>query len=129
MTLQEIYDKVKAHLIAQGRPAMCVLTGEEGYTGATGSPIRGEVCMYRAPDGAKCAAGCLIPDEKYHPSMEGKTLYVVLREYPDALGFTPTPYQLRLICVLQGIHDRNTDNRDKVQALVRAVGREWGLEG
>lgn len=31
----------------------------------------GEICLYRGPNGLKCAAGVLIPDELYQPEMEG----------------------------------------------------------
>lgn len=30
-----------------------------------------EVCRYRGEDGMMCAVGCLIPDDKYDPEMEG----------------------------------------------------------
>lgn len=30
-------------------------------------------CMYRTPDGLKCAIGCLLPDELYDPAMENRT--------------------------------------------------------
>lgn len=29
-------------------------------------------CMYRAPNGLKCAVGCLIPDDEYDPRMESR---------------------------------------------------------
>lgn len=54
MTLQEIHDKIKAHLLAQGRPA---------WSTALIS------CAYRADDGKggqlMCAVGCLIKDDVY----------------------------------------------------------------
>jgi hypothetical protein len=55
MTPQEIFDTVAVHLMTQGKKSQ----------GA------GE-CLYRGPDGLKCAAGVLIPDEDYTPKMEGK---------------------------------------------------------
>lgn len=33
-----------------------------------------DVCLYRSPDGCKCAIGHLIPDEKYNPAMECKPI-------------------------------------------------------
>lgn len=59
MELQEIYDKVKAHLLSQGKPAM---------------DVDGRCSVYRAEDGTKCAVGCLIPDELYRPEFEGMTV-------------------------------------------------------
>lgn len=54
MNNQEIYDTVKTHLLAQAAQA-----ADDGR------------CMYRAADGLKCAAGCLIKDEFYTPAIEG----------------------------------------------------------
>ena len=47
MTDQEIFDKVWAHIIAQGVPSM----NGEGR------------CLYRGPNGTKCAAGIFLPDD------------------------------------------------------------------
>ena len=54
MTPQEIFDKVARHMLTQKCKAM----------------VEGN-CMYRTPEGLRCAAGCLIPDDKYRPDMEG----------------------------------------------------------
>ena len=32
-------------------------------------------CLYRGPDGAKCAIGFLIPDQDYRPSFEGPSVW------------------------------------------------------
>jgi hypothetical protein len=32
--------------------------------------INETMCQYRSPDGMKCAAGVLIPDDQYNPEME-----------------------------------------------------------
>jgi hypothetical protein len=55
MTKQEIFDKVATHLLAQGKPSFTRFGG----------------CQYRGPNGAKCAAGVLIPDDLYDPGYEG----------------------------------------------------------
>lgn len=54
LTPQEIFDTVALHLLTQNAPAKTT-------DGA---------CLYRAPDGKKCAAGCLIPDHLYTPKIE-----------------------------------------------------------
>ena len=54
MTNQEAFTTVVLHLRKQGRPA------REGFD-----------CLYRAPDGCKCAVGALIPDDQYDPKLEG----------------------------------------------------------
>lgn len=56
LTLQEIYDKVKKHLLEQNVRSMW----------------NSSECAYRGQNGTKCAAGCLIKDEYYHPSFESK---------------------------------------------------------
>lgn len=53
LTAQSIFDTVAWHLIKQGRPAWA----KNGSGG----------CMYRTPDGLKCAIGCLIADDEYRP--------------------------------------------------------------
>lgn len=35
-------------------------------------------CLYRGPEGTMCAVGALIPDELYHPEMEGQSARVLL---------------------------------------------------
>jgi len=34
-----------------------------------------DICMYRGPDGLKCAVGWLIPDDQYTSDMEGHSIY------------------------------------------------------
>lgn len=57
---QEIFDKVSQHLIKQNR--QCALFDESGAM---------YECLYRDANGLACAIGCLIPEDKYHPNMEG----------------------------------------------------------
>lgn len=54
----EVFTIVRDHLIKQG----CKSTGS-----VAGHPV----CAYRGDNGTKCAAGVLIRDEDYLPSMEG----------------------------------------------------------
>lgn len=60
-TRQEMFTIAAAHLVKQNRRATCAGDNEIG-------------CMYRAPDGAQCAIGCLIPDDKYNPDFEGNVI-------------------------------------------------------
>ena len=86
MTAQEVFDKVVNHLRTQGKRAI----DAEGY------------CVYRAPDGCKCAAGCLIPDADYKPEYEKHTVWNIEHVF-ERLGLSE---HMRLIAGLQGIHDR-----------------------
>ena len=83
---QEIILKVFEHLIVQGERAM-----------------DGPQCVYRAPDGNKCAAGCLIPDELYSNKMEGSSFRHVAMDHPKLQEMFGD--YIELIGELQQIHD------------------------
>lgn len=61
------HKKIEQHLIQQKRRAGVM--GEDGE-------FR---CKYRTPTGDMCAAGCLIPDDKYQETMEGSGATYVAR--------------------------------------------------
>ena len=86
MTDQEIFDHVASHLFTQGERAMS-----------------GIGCAYRGQNGTKCAVGCLIPDENYHPRME--KLPVGYREVYSRLPFQVDDQTLALLRRLQTVHD------------------------
>ena len=82
---QEVFDQVVKHMIQQGEKSM----DDDG-------------CLYRYKDGdkaLKCAAGCLIGDDEYKPTMEENSWANLVRkdEVPDA--------HAELIEKLQNIHD------------------------
>jgi hypothetical protein len=54
-TRRDVFETIKAHLLAQKAKSVSDQGG----------------CMYRSPDGLKCAIGCLIPDDAYTSAMEG----------------------------------------------------------
>lgn len=56
-SLQEIFDTVATHLLTQNEQSLDVYS---------------DACMYRGDRGLKCAAGVLIPDDKYFSAMEKK---------------------------------------------------------
>ena len=85
MTKQTIFNKVVRHLRQQGQKS----SDQNG-------------CLYRGPNGTKCAIGCLIPDKKYNSNMEGRRFddeeYFGFPEWQtqDIIGFLDD---------LRGIHD------------------------
>lgn len=86
LTNQKVFDKVARHLLTQGKRAQ----------------NENRDCMYRAPDGSKCEAGCLIPDDLYDKSIEGTCID----------GDSPTHQLLKklvrspsFVGELQSIHD------------------------
>lgn len=102
---QEAFTKVVRHLRKQGKLS-----------------TRGGICQYRAPDGSMCAIGCLIPDEKYEPRMEGKAVSSLLYEFPHLQEYLPEP----LFCgPLQSIHDQA--NPPKWEQVFRNVAEAYSL--
>jgi hypothetical protein len=89
MTDREIFEKVRDHLLQQGRKSV----------------NGGERCRYRGAGGMKCAIGCLIPDTNYDPKMEGCGVTGLLSRWPNCLGFEPNPSQFNLLVELQLTHD------------------------
>lgn len=85
---QAIFNEVVEHLIRQGCQS-----------------VRGDgSCMYRGPDGLKCAVGALIRDEEYAPWMEHRTACDLAQ-----VGGLPArlmPHVL-LLRELQFIHDKS----------------------
>ncbi len=88
MTDQEVYEQTKAWLTRPG--------GARAYDENQG------MCMYRTPDGNKCAVGCLIPDEEYNTDMEGVGVQTLVMEHslPTLNGAST-----ELLADLQSIHD------------------------
>lgn len=71
MDKQEMLNTVVPFLIRQGKPSM-------------NTKMK---CMYRGPDGTKCAIGCMIPDDKYNPSFDiCKPLALIMKQMPEVLG-------------------------------------------
>ncbi len=88
MTSQEIFDTVAAHLLKQGKRAIA----NDG------------VCMYRAPDGCKCAFGCLIPDDLYSPPFENRLAVGVVNSCPELASLYDESTH-SLLRDLQSMHD------------------------
>ncbi|RWB08804.1 MAG: hypothetical protein EOQ39_18675 [Mesorhizobium sp.] len=105
MTNQDIFDKVAAHLLTQNAQAR--------------EPISGH-CAYRGANSMVCAVGCLIPDDKYYPEMEGKgpsDLHEVYGLFPDE--------SIDLLNELQMVHDHYDTHEWKDQLY--AVARKFDL--
>jgi hypothetical protein len=89
-TKREVFDIVKNHLLTQNKRSV----DEYGR------------CMYRAPDGSKCAIGCLIPDERYKPELEKLAAYSneVLASLEGVLSDEESGWGMFLNS-LQSVHD------------------------
>jgi hypothetical protein len=89
MTRQEIFDKVVSHFAVQREAAA------EYW-----------MCMYRTPDGRKCAIGALIPDEVYSKRLEDKSVGTLLLEFPDIMRASGlSDGDLCFLFALQDVHD------------------------
>lgn len=97
MNKQEIFDTVVNHLRQQGKRA---------YNDSE------QMCMYRGPDGTKCAAGVFITDEEYRPDLEGKTITALITSGPFSdKYYLPKLAALigkypELVLSLQSVHDQ-----------------------
>jgi hypothetical protein len=99
LTNQEAFDKVVVHLSTMPRKS----TASDGN-----SSEQFAGCVYRTPDGNRCAIGALIPDELYEERMDLKGLSVdwLIKEYPHIKElFKDCSHSL--LAVLQSIHDDN----------------------
>lgn len=75
-------------------------------------------CLYRGPNGLKCAAGQVIPDDKFEPRFEGHGIVSVLPErWFDGestskdlnLMISGLGHNLGTLSELQSIHDASKD--------------------
>jgi hypothetical protein len=96
---QEVFDQVATHLLTQKAQAL----GDQIVDGPN-------ACVYKAPGGLKCAAGCLIGDDEYSPDMEGNSWAVLVDQ-----GVSST--HQHLIDELQHIHDCVPNPEDWPTAL------------
>jgi hypothetical protein len=94
-TLQEIFNIVSAHLLNQGQKS-----------------VSNGICMYRGPNGLKCAAGCLIPDEEYNPEFESNRWNVLVDD-----GLIQNKFKTEIVA-LQEIHDYAPKN-DPEQCVIQ----------
>ena len=62
---QDVLDRVATHMLTQKRRS---LLPDDADPECPDAMTR---CAYRGADGAKCAVGCLIPDELYTRDLEG----------------------------------------------------------
>ena len=73
-------------------------------------------CMYRTPDGRRCAVGCLIPDNRYDPAFEqtgvgGMNEADGERDNDVTLLMLELGHDLELLIDFQAIHDTRTVNQ------------------
>ncbi len=111
MTEQETFNKVVRHLRKQKVKSL--------RNGGFG-------CAYRGDNGTKCAVGCLIPDELYHPSMEGKVAFESdMRNFLQLLDI-----DTELANDLQEVHDSHMrlEYDERTEFALECVAQKHGLK-
>lgn len=103
-------DKIEQHLIKQkARSYGMMPTGHQG-------------CLYRGPNDTMCAAGCLIPDDKYVKAMEDMKAGGVYHNFPGAL---PTDITASELNWWQSYHDNNFNGPEDPQEMVKFSYKGW----
>jgi len=111
MKKQEIFDAVVKHLLAAPARSVNHIT---------------DTCVYRGPNGSKCAVGAILPDEIYDPkfdiSSEGTGIHSLCEKYSDEI-----PYWMRrnvmLLQELQRTHDDPENWYDKKRYMIQKLHR------
>jgi hypothetical protein len=109
---QEIFDTVAKHLLKQMEQSLTHRLN--------GKIILSTQCAYRGDSGCKCAIGCLIPDDRYDPSLEGNDVVRgLVRQLLIDIGIDMTNFSIAsLIIDLQHTHDAY-EPKDWAGELVR----------
>jgi hypothetical protein len=108
---QTIFDWVTANVIKQGGRSTVEESEENKESGLE------ERCMYRDPYGRKCAAGWLIPDEKYNSNLENNGVDFLAEKQLLPRRYTEFVDQLR------SIHDNAADIEDYIARSKKFAGR------
>ena len=114
---QYLFEKAVNSIVAQGKPAI-------NLDGA---------CLYRAPDGSKCAIGHLMADKDYKNHMESKPAYKIFKgNYRVKFGLKPGVKNEEFLTALQTVHDNNRfyEGEQFIQEFkneARIFAEQWGL--
>lgn len=110
MNDQEAFTKMRDHLLEQ-KVRSGTRASRSTYT-----------CLYRGPNGLKCAVGCLIPDSEYLDKFEGKSASdLVELELPSLKDLDKD-----LLDRVQIMHDRcDSDWEEELRAIAKEFGLVW----
>lgn len=99
MTKQEVFNLVVRALAKQGVKSIAAVDDPRFI-----NIIEDDrpMCLYRGPNGTKCAIGHLITDDKYTPDLEGENIYNRQGVLPKGVG-----EHIDFLLALQGIHDES----------------------
>lgn len=117
MTMQEVFNASVLGVIGQGGLSF---RGDRLIGG-------GLACLYRGPNGRKCAVGWLIKDQFYRPELEAlKVGDVRMEEALRLSGVDLNPNTVCLLSDLQSAHDGVAD-LDKFIWSARKIAAKFGL--
>lgn len=127
MTNQEIFDKVATHLFTQGVRSV-------SKTCLNDASFDADYCLYRGPNGTKCAVGCLIPDEDYDPTMENRSAYDLFTSTVTPMEFPklePLNENKDILNRLQTVHDNlsNWATTETMKSALATVAIRYDLDG
>ncbi len=105
---QELYDYIVEAVVKQGRPSV----GDN------------DRCLYRGPDGLKCAYGHVHPDSMYDEHMEDLTLAELHRQERIPASLAP---HVRMLAELQACHDRSSCYQDFVHVFKTRAEEMWSV--
>lgn len=94
---QDVFNRVWDHFVTKGNPRAII----------------NQRCLYRTPDGARCAVGLLIPDEEYSPDIESRGVSRVAESCPTVAGIARSCFGggvtgLAFLDAMQRAHDEPT---------------------
>lgn len=111
-TPQETFDLISVGLLRQGKRSGVVAP----------NAYKGFRCLYRSPDGCRCAAGLVLDDQDYSPELENMIVEAI-QESRLAVG-SWTRHSPWLLVQLQEMHDDlDTPVDDWPQALRGVAAR------
>ena len=92
ITIEEIYNKVSKHLLSMKKQSRNSITHK---------------CVYRGPNGSKCAVGCLIKDIFYSKYLEDKGINhtSVYQAVIKSIGRPLSRDEKYILVKLQNLHD------------------------
>lgn len=113
LTQQDIFNTVYVHLLIQNKAS----AEDPATVAGVGS------CLYRGPNGLKCAVGAVITDEEYTPKMEGTCEGGGnVKSIHDA-GLLPARLvpHIQFLTSLQSVHDHfpPTEWKDRLNGVAR----------
>jgi len=123
MDMVEVFNKVEAHLLAQGVRSIR-------------KSLIQDMCAYRGAGGLRCAVGCLIKDEAYNKGLEGIAMWADEKEedrqtlLEEALinsGIDLKPTTTHMLSDLQYLHDRKNP-KDWKQELQKLRVKYFGID-